>query len=157
LAIVNGVVVDGSGQPRFRGDIGIRDGVIVAVGDLDGETADRRIDADGRVVAPGVVDPHTHLDAQLGWDPFGLPTVVHGVTTVRTGNCGVSMAPCRPEDRTAVATLFHMTEEVPLDLLLDVVDWSWESFGEYLNRLRGNLGINVVAMVGHSVLRHYVM
>jgi N-acyl-D-aspartate/D-glutamate deacylase len=157
LVIENGIVVDGSGLTRFQSDVGVKDGVIVALGNLKDAVADRRIDALGKVITPGFIDPHTHLDAQLCWDPYGLPSVLHGVTTVMTGNCGVSMAPVHGSDHAAVATLFHMTEEVPLETLLDGIDWSWTSFGEYLDRLRGSVGINVAAMVGHSVLRYYVM
>ena len=157
LLIENGTVVDGSGLPGYRSDIGIKDGMVVAVGRLSGHVAKTTIDATGMTVAPGFIDPHTHLDPQVCWDPYALPSVLHGVTTVLTGNCSVSVAPCRPEHRKAIALLFSLIEEVPLAALTDGIDWSWESFGEYLGALDGNLGVNVAAMVGHSALRYYVL
>src|SRR5436190_15782748 len=110
LVIKNGVVVDGSGLARFRADVAVHDGRIAAIGKLNDIEADAVIDADGYVVAPGLIDPHTHLDPQLCWDPTGSPSLQHGVTTVVTGNCSISLAPCRPADRHALTRLFHKIE-----------------------------------------------
>jgi len=156
LVITNGVVVDGSGLAAQPADVGVRDGIITEIGDIDPGRA-KVVDADGRTVTPGFIDPHTHYDPQLCWDRFGMPSLSHGVTTVMTGNCGVTMAPCRPADRTSVAQLFHQLEQVPMETLNDGVEWKWESFGEYLEVIGDGLGINVAAMVGHSPLRIYVM
>ena len=157
LLIRGGTVVDGSGLPGYRADVAVSYGTIVEVGKLTGAEATRVVDADGLVVAPGFIDPHTHLDPQLCWDPLGMPSINHGVTTVMTGNCSVTVAPCRAQDREAIAVLFHQLEEVPLDTLTHGLTWQWESFGEYLDLLDESLGVNVAAMVGHSALRYYVM
>src|SRR5580658_2183651 len=156
LVIRNGVVVDGSGLAARPADVGVKDGIITEIGDINPGRA-KVIDADGRTVTPGFIDPHTHYDPQLCWDRFGMPSLSHGVTTVMTGNCGVTMAPCRPADRTSVSQLFHQLEQVPMETLNDGVEWKWESFGEYLEVIGNGLGINVAAMVGHSPLRIYVM
>jgi N-acyl-D-aspartate/D-glutamate deacylase len=157
LIIRGGTVVDGTGMPRRRADVAISDGRIVRVGRIADAQATRVIDADGLVVAPGFIDPHTHLDPQLCWDPLGTPSVFHGVTTVMTGNCSVTLAPCRAADRPALARLFYMVEEVPLECFEEGILWTWETFGEFLVALDGGLGINVAALVGHSALRYYVM
>ena len=157
LVLTNGSVVDGSGLPAYRADIGVRDGLIQKVGTIDPEEAIEVVDARDLTVAPGFIDPHTHLDPQLCWDPLGLPSVLHGVTTVMTGNCSVTVAPCRPEHRDALSRLFVSVEEVPLAAFEEAVSFEWETFGEYLDVLDRRLGINVAAMVGHSALRYYVM
>jgi N-acyl-D-amino-acid deacylase len=157
LVLTNGSVVDGSGLPAYRADIGVRDGVIQKIGTIDPSDADEVVDAQNLTVAPGFIDPHTHLDPQLCWDPLGLPSVLHGVTTVMTGNCSVTVAPCRPEHRDALSRLFVSVEEVPLAAFEQAVSFEWETFGEYLDVLDRHLGINVAAMVGHSALRYYVM
>ena len=115
------------------------------------------IDAPGLIVAPGFIDPHTHLDPQLWWDPLGSPSVDHGVTTVMTGNCSVTLAPCRPEDSDALSRLFYLVEEVPLAAFEQGIEWRWESFGQFLDSFEGRLGINLAALVGDSALRYYVM
>jgi N-acyl-D-amino-acid deacylase len=157
LVLINGTVVDGSGLPAYRADVGVRDGVIQTVGTIDTNEATEVVDAEGLTVAPGFIDPHTHLDPQLCWDPLGLPSVLHGVTTVMTGNCSVTVAPVRPEHRDALSRLFTSVEEVPLAAFQEAVSFEWETFGEYLDVLDRKLGINVAAMVGHSALRYYVM
>ena len=157
LLIKGGTVVDGTGMPRRRADVAIADGRIVRVGRVGDAGTSRVIDAEGLVVAPGFIDPHTHLDPQLCWDPLGTPSVFHGVTTVMTGNCSVTLAPCRAADRPALARLFYMVEEVPLECFEEGIQWTWESFGEFLDALDNGLGINVAALVGHSALRYYVM
>ena len=132
-------------------------GRVVAVEENSDARADQVIDAGGRVVAPGFVDPHTHVDPQLWWDPFGLPLVLHGVTSVMTGNCAVTLAPCDEGDRDALARLFYQVEEVPLETLRESVPWSWTTFDDYLRGLDGNLGINCAALVGHCAIRYAVM
>ena len=157
LLITGGLVVDGSGAPGVIGDVGITDGVIAAVGDLRDESATDRIDARGQVVAPGFIDPHTHVDAQLFWDPMAAPLVLHGVTTAMMGNCSVTLAPCRPDGAEELARMFFYIEEVPIESLLAGVPWSWGSFDAFLHALDGKLGINCAALVGHSAIRHCVM
>src|SRR6478736_1026349 len=141
LLIRGGTVVDGSGLPRYRADVAVSDGMIVEVGKLAGAGATRRGGADGLMVAPGFIDPHTHLDPQLCWDPLGSPSVYHGVTTVMTGNCSVTLAPCRPEDRDALSRLFYLVEEVPLAAFQQGIDWRWETFGQFLDSFDGRLAI----------------
>jgi N-acyl-D-aspartate/D-glutamate deacylase len=157
LVIEGGLVVDGSGAPGVVADVGIGDGLIAAIGDLSGAQAVERVDATGLVVAPGFIDPHTHIDAQLFWDPMAAPLVLHGVTTAVMGNCSVTLAPCRPDGADELARMFFLIEEVPIEALRAGVPWSWDSFGEFLAALDGRLGINCAALVGHSALRHHVM
>lgn len=159
LVIRNGTIIDGSGLPGYLGDVGIEDGRIVSVGrpltDADGR---RVIDATGLVVAPGFVDPHTHLDAQLLFDPFVFPTIEHGITTVVTGNCSLSMAPVRAEHRDRFSRMFRLIEEMPAAAFDTGVDWRWgESFEGLLDTLASDLALNVAPLVGHSVLRLFVL
>lgn len=156
LFIEGGTLVDGSGAPRRRGDLGLRDGRIVAVG-LVSEDARERIDAGGRVVAPGFVDVHTHYDAQAFWDGTLSPSCYHGVTTVFGGNCGFSIAPLVPEAGDYLMRMLARVEGMPLESLKAGVPWDWTSFGEYLGRLEGGLAVNAGFMVGHSALRRVVM
>ena len=160
--IRNGLVVDGTGAPGRRADVGIigdRVGEIVDLDDggLDG-TGRRELDADGRLVTPGFVDIHTHLDAQLTWDPMGTPSCWHGVTSVVMGNCGVTFAPCRPDDRAVLAEMMESVEDIPSDAILDGLAWDWETYGEYYDSIdRLAKGPNTGGLVGHSALRTYVM
>ncbi len=154
--IRNGLVVDGTGAPGFRADIGIRDGVIVTVGTVE-EVGSVELDADGLVVAPGIIDPHTHYDAQLFWDPTASPSNVHGVTTVIAGNCGFTLAPIKPEDHDYIRRMMAKVEGMPLVALEDGITWDWTSFGDYLDRLDGNLGVNAGFLVGHCAVRRWVM
>ena len=154
--IRNGLVVDGSGAPGRRADVGIRDGVIVAVGDV-GERGTTELDAEGMVVAPGIIDPHTHYDAQLFWDPTASPSNLHGVTTVIGGNCGFTLAPIKASDHDYIRRMMAKVEGMPLDALENGIAWDWTSFGEYLDRLEGNLGVNAGFLVGHCALRRWVM
>ncbi|MSQ25877.1 MAG: D-aminoacylase, partial [Dehalococcoidia bacterium] len=157
LIIKNGTVVDGTGLPSCRTDVGVKDGRVVARGNL-GKDAAKVIDAEGKIVAPGFVDIHTHYDAQILWDPLMTCSPWHGATTVVMGNCGFTLAPCRPQDRDFVARMFARVEGMNLRALEIGVDWKWQSFGEYLDRISGiPLGINAATMVGHSALRRYVM
>jgi len=156
LKIVGGTIVDGTGKPGYAGDVGIRDGRIVAVGEVS-EDAARTIDASGRVVAPGFVDSHTHYDAQVFWDPTLSPSCYHGVTTVVGGFCGFSIAPLTRESAPYVCRMLARVEGMPLDTLKAVTDWSWSSFGEYLDRVEGRIGVNAGFFVGHSAIRRAVM
>jgi N-acyl-D-aspartate/D-glutamate deacylase len=159
LVIRNGTIVDGSGLPRFRGDVGIAGGRIASVGRRLGDVESARvIDAAGRIVAPGFIDPHTHYDAQLCFDPYAYPALEHGVTSVVTGNCSLSLAPVRPAHRDRFSRMFRLIEEMPEAAFDKGVDWRWgESFGGMLDAVAKDVAVNVGALVGHSVLRMYVM
>src|SRR3989442_1104355 len=152
LVIRNGMVVDGTGFSRYRADVAIKGGTIVEVGKIRGAAA-ATIDADGRFVAPGIIDLHTHYDAQPFWDKLCTSSVWHGVTTVLTGNCGLTLAPLRPEHREAMLATFCCVEDLPVKSLAAVLRWSWETFGEYLDAIDHGLGVNMMPLVGHNPLR----
>ncbi len=154
--IKGGLVIDGTGSAPMVADLGIRDGRIVAVGTVT-EDATETIDATGLMVMPGVVDPHTHYDAQLFWDPSASPSNLHGVTTIIAGNCGFTLAPVRPEDTTYISEMMAKVEGMPLVALAEGVPWNWETFGEYLDALQGRLGVNAGFLVGHCAIRRMVM
>jgi len=154
--ITGGTIVDGTGSPARRADLGIRDGRIVAIGEID-EAAAQTFDATGLVVAPGFVDPHTHYDAQLFWDPFATPSNEHGVTTVIGGNCGFTLAPLKAEDADYTRKMMAKVEGMPLAALEEGVKWQWESFAEYLGLLEGRVAVNAGFLVGHCAIRRYVM
>jgi N-acyl-D-aspartate/D-glutamate deacylase len=156
LAITGGTVIDGTGAPGRRADVGVRDGRVVTVGELD-EGARRTIDASELVVSPGFVDPHTHYDAQLHWDPLATPSSDHGVTSVIGGNCGFTLAPLRTRDADYTREMMARVEGMPLAALEQGVPWSWESFGEYLDTLEGRIAVNAGFMVGHCAIRCYAM
>jgi N-acyl-D-aspartate/D-glutamate deacylase len=158
LIIRNGTVVDGSGLPGYRADVGVRDGLIAAIGKLSGEQAAETLDAEGHVVAPGFIDGHAHYDAQLFWDPLGTNDCWHGVTTAVMGNCGFTLAPCAEADKHHVFTNLEMAEEIPPAAMEAGIPWSWETFPEYMDAVdRLPKGINYASYVGHSALRTYVM
>jgi N-acyl-D-aspartate/D-glutamate deacylase len=156
LKISGGTIIDGTGAARYRGDVGVRDGLIVALGKVD-EPAREEIDAAGRIVAPGFVDPHTHYDAQAFWDPTLSPSCYHGVTTIFGGFCGFSIAPLSKESGAYLMPMLARVEGMPLESLAAGVPWDWSSFAEYLSRLDGKLAINAGFLAGHSTIRRYVM
>jgi N-acyl-D-amino-acid deacylase len=156
LIIKNGRIVDGSGIPGFAGDLGISEGKIVEVGSIE-TAANRTIDVSGKIVAPGFIDPHTHFDAQLLWDGQARPSIEHGITTIVPGNCSLSLAPLKAEHRMKLVGMFNQIEEMPIRAFEEGVEWDWETFEEFLARISKNLAINVAPLVGHSVLRLWVM
>ncbi len=155
MAIRDGFVVDGSGRPGRRADIGIQDGKVVLLGECR-ESARRTVDASDLVVAPGFVDLHTHYDAQVMWDPTLDPSSLHGVTTVIGGNCGFTIAPA-PADPDYISRMLACVEGMPIEALQEGLDWEWDSFGDWLDRLEGRVGLNVGFLVGHSTIRRAVI
>ena len=157
LLIKNGTVVDGSGGPSYPADVGVNDGRITAIGRLTDKAA-QTIDAEGHVVSPGFVDGHTHMDAQVFWDPIGSCSCYHGVTSVIMGNCGFTLAPCKAENADLVFRNLERAEDLSRDAMLAGIDWTWETFPEYLDTLdKLPKGINYGGYIGHSALRTYVM
>ncbi|MDX1484598.1 MAG: amidohydrolase family protein [Alphaproteobacteria bacterium] len=158
IIIRGGTVVDGSGLPGYRADVGIADGVIAEIGDLQGQAADEVIDAEGHIVAPGFIDGHAHYDAQIFWDQIGSNNCWHGVTTAVMGNCGFTLAPCAEENKHLVFTNLEMAEEIPPAAMEAGIPWSWETFPEFLDAVDAlPKGINYASYVGHSAIRTYVM
>lgn len=158
IIIRNGTVIDGTGSDGIRADVAIDGDRITAIGDLSAATATRVIDATGLTVTPGFVDLHTHLDAQVGWDPHMTSSSWHGVTTVLMGNCGVTFAPVRPENREMLAEMMESVEDIPRDAILNGLPWDWSTYPEYLDSVqRMQPALNVVGMVGHCALRYHVM
>ena len=157
LVIKNGTVIDGSGLPRYRADVAVRHGRIAAIGRIR-EAAREVIDADGQVVTPGFVDGHTHMDAQIFWDPMGTCSCWHGVTTVVMGNCGFTLAPCGKPERHLVVRNLERAEDIAAEAMDAGIDWTWTTFPEFLDRVEGlPKGINYAGYIGHSALRTYVM
>jgi N-acyl-D-aspartate/D-glutamate deacylase len=157
LLVRNATVVDGSGLPRFRADVGVKNGRVADIGRLSGQ-AERTIDADGLILSPGFIDPHTHYDAQVNWDPSASSSCWHGVTSVIMGNCGHALAPCKPEDRDWYARCLERVEDIPVESMKAGIDWNWESFPEYLAHVeRLPKGVNYGIFLGHDALRMYVM
>ena len=157
LVIKNGVVIDGSGLPRYRADVGVRGGRIASIGRIR-EGARQVLDAEGHVVAPGFIDGHTHMDAQIFWDPLGTCSCWHGITTVVMGNCGFTLAPCADKDKHLVMRNLERAEDISADAMNVGIEWSWTTYREYLDTLeRLPKGINYSGYLGHSALRTYVM
>src|SRR3954447_13368051 len=156
LVVRNGIVVDGTGLPRRRADVAVKDGRIAEVGYVDG-SGERELDADGRVVAPGIVDPHTHYDPQLTFEPYATSSCFHGVTTVVAGNCGFSVAPVRPGDGDWLIQLFARVEGMDASALGGIPFDRFETFPDYLAGLDGGIGVNAAFYVGHCAVRRYVM
>ena len=157
IIIRGGSIVDGTGAEPVLGDVGVKDGVIAAIGRVEGD-AKKVIDATGKMVTPGFIDIHTHLDAQIGWDPDMTPVSWHGVTTALIGNCGVTFAPCKPDDREFLAAMMETVEDIPRDAIMSGLPWDWEQYGEYLDSIANKpTAINIAGMVGHSAIRYYVM
>ena len=157
LLIKNGWVVDGSGRPRYRADVGVSGGRIAAIGRIR-ESAREVLDAEGQVVSPGFVDGHTHMDAQVFWDPLGTCSCWHGITTVVMGNCGFTLAPCAKQDRHLVIRNLQRAEDISLEAMEAGIEWKWKTFAEFLDTVDGlPKGINYSGYMGHSALRTYVM
>ncbi|MCZ6620052.1 MAG: amidohydrolase family protein [Gammaproteobacteria bacterium] len=157
IVIRGGDIVDGTGAEPVPGDVAIDGDLITAVGEVSGKGI-REIDAEGHMVSPGFIDLHTHLDAQIGWDPALTPVSWHGVTTALMGNCGVTFAPCKPADRELLAGMMETVEDIPKHAILTGLPWTWEHYGGYLDALDElEPGINVAGMVGHCAVRYYVM
>jgi len=157
LVIHNGVVIDGTGSPGLRADVGILDGRIVEVGGIS-QRGRRTIDAEGHVVTPGFIDGHTHMDAQVMWDELGSCSCYHGVTTVVMGNCGFSLAPAHADERELVVRNLERAEDISSEALAAGIEWTWETFPEYLEAVdRQKKSINYAAYIGHSALRTWAM
>ena len=157
LVVRGGTIVDGSGLPRYRADVGVNDSTIVAVGRIDG-TGRREVDAEGLVVTPGFVDGHTHMDAQVFWDPIGSCSCYHGVTSVVMGNCGFSLAPAPESQRDLVVRNLERAEDISGEAMAAGIKWSWDNYRGYLDAVdRLPKAINYAAYIGHSALRTFVM
>ncbi len=157
LLVRGGTVVDGSGGKRFVADVGISNGRITKVGHIS-DAARRTIDADGLIVSPGFIDGHTHMDAQVMWDPLGSCSCYHGVTSVVMSNCGFTLAPCKPADREWYANSLSYVEDISTEAMAAGIDWTWETFPEYMAAVeRRPKALNYAMYIGHSAVRMYVM
>ena len=158
LIIKDGTVVDGTGNAEVKADVAVLGDRIAKIGNLNGANAKRTIDATGKIVTPGFVDLHTHLDAQIGWDPKMTPSSYHGVTTVLCGNCGVTFAPVSKKNRRFLAEVMEAVEDISADIIMDGLPWNWTTFGEYLDTIETlSPTLNFCGMVGHSAIRLEVM
>ena len=158
LVVKNGMIVDGSGLPRYRADVGVKDGKIAEIGRINGAAAKETLDAEGRVVSPGFVDGHTHMDAQIFWDPIGTSSCFQGVTSVVMGNCGFTLAPCREAEADLVIRNLERAEDISRAAMKAGIKWRWETFPEFLDVLDTlPKGINYAGYMGHCALRTYVM
>jgi N-acyl-D-aspartate/D-glutamate deacylase len=158
LIIENARICDGTGKPSFHGNVAVKDGLIAAIGKGNGESAARKINADGLVLAPGFIDPHTHYDAQVAWDPMVTCSSWHGITTVVMGNCGVGVAPVKPKARNIVMWDLVNVEAIPFEVMERGIDWQWETHAQYLDVLqKRGMGINVASLAALTPLRHYAI
>ena len=158
LLIRGGTLIDGTGRARRRADVMVDGGVITEIGLLGGRKAKRIVEAEGQIVSPGFVDVHTHMDAQIAWDPMGESSCFHGVTTAVMGNCGFTLAPVRSDERHLVVRNLERAEDISAEAMAAGIDWSWETFPEYLNFVeRTPKGINYAGYIGHSALRTWAM
>ncbi len=158
LVIENARICDGTGMPSYMGTLGVEEGLITYLGTEKGLASKRTVDAEGLVLSPGFIDPHTHYDAQVAWDPLLTSSPWHGVTTVVMGNCGVGVAPVKPETRDILLHDLVNVEAIPYEVMQAGIDWQWESYGEYMDALdRRGMGINVAGLMAFTPLRHYVM
>ncbi|HIG39437.1 MAG: amidohydrolase family protein [bacterium] len=161
LIIRNGTLIDGTGGPAIAADLGIRNGKITSIGTIAGEpagsSASPEIDANGLTVAPGFIDIHTHFDPQLCWDGYATPSIEHGITTVVTGNCSLSLAPFKGDGAARLVGMFGVIEDIKKKTFDAAVPFTWHTFPEYLEHIKPGLGINVGALIGHSAVRLYVM
>jgi N-acyl-D-amino-acid deacylase len=158
LVIRGGTIVDGTGAPGFQGDVAISGDRIVAVGDVCGATGREELDATGLVVAPGFIDAHSHMDAQVFWDDLGMPVCWHGVTSVVMGNCGFTVAPTNDDARELVVRCLERAEDIPASAMSAGLPWSWQSYAEYLDAVETTpKGVNYAGSIGHSALRTFVM
>jgi N-acyl-D-amino-acid deacylase len=157
LVVRHGLIIDGTGAAGVVGDVAIDGDRVVAIGTV-ADRGTREIDAAGCIVTPGFVDIHTHLDAQLAWDPIGSSSCWHGVTSVVLGNCGVTFAPCKESDREQLANMMESVEDIPAESIMTGLSWDWTSYGEYLEAVeRWPKGLNVGGMVGHCAVRVHAM
>jgi N-acyl-D-amino-acid deacylase len=158
LVVKDGMIVDGSGLPRYRADIGVKDGKIAEIGRINGAAAKETLNAEGRVVSPGFVDGHTHMDAQIFWDPIGTSSCFQGVTSVVMGNCGFTLAPCRAEEADLVMRNLERAEDISRAAMKAGIKWRWETFPQFLDVLDTlPKGINYAGYVGHCAIRTHVM
>lgn len=157
IVIRGGNIVDGTGAEPVHGDLAIDDGMITAVGEVDGKGT-QEIDAESHLVTPGFIDLHTHMDAQVGWEPTMTPISWHGVSTALLGNCGVTFAPCKPADRELLAAMMETVEDIPKQAIMTGLPWSWEDYGGYLDAIEKlKPSLNMAGLVGHCAVRYYVM
>src|SRR6202166_4656150 len=157
VLVKNGLIIDGSGMPAFRGDVGVKDGKIAELGKLSG-AAGQTVDAGGQVIAPGFIDNHCHYDAQVTWDPLCSFSCDHGATSVVIGNCSLSLAPVKKDRRQQrrLNEFLSYVEAIPMEVL-DTLEFTWETFPEYLDEMDQHLGVNIGNLIGHTAVRHYVM
>ena len=158
LVIKNGMVIDGTGAASFRADVVVDDRRITRIGDASMAEADKVIDATDRIVTPGFIDAHTHLDAQVGWDPEMTSSSMHGITTVLVGNCGVSFAPVSRGNEETLAKIMESVEDISAEAIMHGLPWSWTDYGGYLDAVQElNPALNVVGLVGHAAIRYDAM